>query len=78
MPSTVVSEAFATGRRRETPASTIAAYVEVHLRSAIAAVENLYNKYTVTLGSLLASRKESTEKLDGFLKELGYSLPEVN
>ena len=60
-----------------TLASTISAYVEAHLRSVIAAVENLHDKYTVPLGALLASRTESTAKLDGFLKELGYSLPEV-
>jgi DNA repair exonuclease SbcCD ATPase subunit len=60
-----------------TLASTISAYVEAHLRSAIAAIENLHDKYTVPLGALLASRAESTAKLDGFLKELGYSLPEV-
>lgn len=60
-----------------TLASTISAYVEAHLRSVIAAVENLHDKYTVPLGALLASRAESTAKLDGFLKELGYSLPEV-
>jgi type I restriction enzyme M protein len=71
------AEELILARWYRTLASTISAYVEAHLRSAIAAFENLHDKYTVPLGALLASRTESTAKLDGFLKELGYSFPEV-
>ena len=53
-------------------ASTIAGYIEAQLRKVVAAIENLYNKYTITLGSLISERDQAAEKLDGFLKELGY------
>lgn len=55
-----------------TLASTISAYVEAHLRSVIASVENLHDKYTVTLGNLLSGRNDAAKRLDGFLAELGY------
>ena len=56
-----------------TLAETVSAYLELRLRDLIAAVENLYGKYTVTLGDILAERDSAAARLDGFLKELGYA-----
>jgi type I restriction enzyme M protein len=38
----------------------------------VKAVENLHNKYAVTLKMILAERDREAQVLDGFLQELGY------
>ena len=60
-------------RWHRTLADTVSAYLELRLRDLIAAVENIYGKYTVTLGDILGEREAAAAKLDGFLKELGYA-----
>lgn len=47
-------------------------YVEEHRQEVRAAVENLWNKYGVSLRVIQAERDAAAERLDGFLKELGY------
>lgn len=60
-------------RWHRTLADTVSAYLELRLRDIIAAVENLYCKYTVTLGDILGEREAAAAKLDSFLEELGYT-----
>lgn len=48
-------------------------YVEEHRQEVRAAVENLWNKYGVSLQAIQDERDAAKEKLDGFLKVLGYA-----
>ncbi|MBR1991241.1 MAG: N-6 DNA methylase [Bacteroidales bacterium] len=50
----------------------IAVYLEAHARHLQQSMELLHDKYSVTLHDMLAERDEATNKLDEFLKELGY------
>lgn len=50
----------------------IAVYLEAHARRLQQSVELLHDKYSVTLHDMLEERDEATNKLDEFLKELGY------
>ena len=52
--------------------STINSYLEVHTRQLQQAVEELHDKYTVTLTDILAERETYTKELNQFLEELGY------
>ncbi len=47
-------------------------YLRQYQRSFIAAVENLWQKYAVTTKQILEERDREAEKLNAFLKELGY------
>ena len=47
-------------------------YLEAHARGLQQKVELIYDKYFVTLQYLIEERDAATEKLNGFLKELGY------
>ena len=47
-------------------------YLEAHARGLQQKVELIYDKYSVTLQNLIEERDAATEKLNGFLKELGY------
>ncbi len=47
-------------------------YQENHTRNLIAAIEELFEKYTTTLDSVLNSREKETQLLNNFLIELGY------
>ncbi|MCB2199507.1 N-6 DNA methylase [bacterium] len=47
-------------------------YLRQFLRSLIAAIENLYDKYAVTANDILAARDTEAARLNQFLKELGY------
>jgi len=47
-------------------------YLQQYLRGCVAAVENLWSKYAVTLKTILAQRDAEAAKLDRFLVELGY------
>ena len=51
---------------------TIDTYLEAHIRQLQQAVELLYDKYSVTLTSLIEERDAATEELEKYLKELGY------
>jgi len=48
------------------------AYIRAYLQGLTKAIENLWGKYAVTMKEILSERKQVTNKLDGFLKELGY------
>ena len=47
--------------------------VVAHRQAVVAAVENWWSKYQVTLGDLEGARNAAGVLLDGFLKELGYA-----
>ena len=47
-------------------------YIEEHRQEVRAAVENLWNKYGESLRVIQSGRDEAAERLEGFLKELGY------
>jgi len=51
---------------------TINGYLQTHSRQLLLAVENLHDKYTVPLHSILSEREKETESLNTFLIELGY------
>jgi len=47
-------------------------YLNSEKRRLIAVVENLWDKYAVSSRELESQRAETLEKLNGFLKGLGY------
>jgi type I restriction enzyme M protein len=47
-------------------------YLRQYQRGLIAAVENLWQKYAVTMQQILAERDREAEQLDQVLVELGY------
>ena len=47
-------------------------YLRQYQRELIAAVENLHNKYAVTVKQILAERDAQADQLNHFLVELGY------
>ena len=47
-------------------------YLEAHARRLQQCVELIYDKYSVTLSTMIADRDQATEELNGYLKELGY------
>lgn len=51
---------------------TVTVYLEAHTRRLQQAVELLYDKYSVTLTSLIEERETATEELENYLIELGY------
>lgn len=51
---------------------TISQYLEAHARNLQQSVELLYDKYSITLGMLISERKQATDNLEDYLKELGY------
>lgn len=51
---------------------TVNVYLEAHTRRLQQAVELLYDKYSVTLTSLIEERKAATNELENYLIELGY------
>jgi type I restriction enzyme M protein len=51
---------------------TLNGYLQTHSRRLLQNIENLWDKYTTTLSSVLSEREEQTRLLDSFLMELGY------
>lgn len=47
-------------------------YLRQHLRGFVAKVDNLWDKYAVTLNDILAERDAEADVLGGYLRELGY------
>lgn len=47
-------------------------YLRQYQRTFVAAVENLWRKYAVTMTQILRDRDREAAQLNGFLKELGY------
>ena len=52
--------------------NTINGYLQTHKRTLLQAVENIYDKYTTPLHSILSAREKETHLLNNFLIELGY------
>ena len=61
-----------TARWLATLHNSIAVYLETHARRLQQQIELLYDKYSVTLSTMIADRDKATEELDDFLVELGY------
>lgn len=59
-------------RWKTTLSQTINGYLQTHSRSLLAAVENIYDKYTIPLHDILSDRDKETELLNKFLMEMGY------
>ncbi|HRE24414.1 MAG TPA: type I restriction-modification system subunit M [Bacteroidia bacterium] len=51
---------------------TVNDYLQAHQRQLLQAVENLWEKYTTPLHSILEEKEKETELLNQFLVELGY------
>ncbi len=51
---------------------TYGSYLRADQRACLAALENLYDKYAVTMKEIEARRDVASAKLQGFLRELGY------
>ncbi len=51
---------------------TVHSYLQTHKHELLQAVENLWQKYTTPLSSILSEREQETKLLNQFLKELGY------
>jgi type I restriction enzyme M protein len=66
------AEQLIIARWERTLYSTIDGYLKQYQQSFVAAVENLHNKYTVTLKHLITERENETQLLNQYLKELGY------
>ena len=52
--------------------TTIMAYVADYQRAFLSRLENLHEKYTVTINTILEEREKESDQLEGFLMELGY------
>lgn len=66
------AEQLIIARWERTLYSTIDGYLKQYLQGFVAAVENLHNKYTVTLKNLITEREQETQLLNQYLNELGY------
>ena len=51
---------------------TINEYLDSHIRKLQQHIERIYDKYTVTLGTMISERDKAVAELDSFMKELGY------
>lgn len=51
---------------------TINGYLQTHSRHLLQAIENLHNKYTTPLHSIISEREKENSLLSNFLIELGY------
>lgn len=51
---------------------TINEYLDSHIRKLQQHIERIYDKYTVTLGTMISERDKAVTELDSFMKELGY------
>ncbi|NLD35235.1 MAG: N-6 DNA methylase [Desulfatiglans sp.] len=59
-------------RWNRTLQQTLDGYLTTHSRLLLQYIENLWDKYTTNLNSILAEREEQTQLLNSFLSELGY------
>jgi len=59
-------------RWKKVLSTTIMAYVADYQRGFLNRLENLFEKYTVTINEILEEREKESAQLAGFLKELGY------
>ncbi|MCF7791800.1 MAG: type I restriction-modification system subunit M [Victivallales bacterium] len=54
--------------------NTVENYLNEYKREFLHKIENLWDKYTVTLNGVLEDREQEAEQLNIFLKELGYDI----
>ncbi|WMJ74105.1 class I SAM-dependent DNA methyltransferase [Cytophagaceae bacterium ABcell3] len=66
------AEELILARWKNTLLDTFDGYLKQHVQAFVAAVENLYGKYSITLKQLETERDEEKAMLDKFLMELGY------
>jgi len=59
-------------RFRDTLFATYRAYLDADRRAVTAAIENLHDKYAVTVRDIEKARGEAAAELDGYLRGLGY------
>jgi type I restriction enzyme M protein len=69
-PETARSEILA--RFRNTMFETYRAYLNAERRTVTTAIENLYDKYAVTVRDIEKRRSDAAAVLDSYLKALGY------
>jgi type I restriction enzyme M protein len=67
------AEALILTRFKQQLDSAFSAYIRTLTQQLVKAVENLHNKYAVTLKMILAERDREAQELDGYLRELGYA-----
>lgn len=70
--SAAEAEALILARFKRELDAVFAGYIRAITQALVKAIENLHNKYAVTLKQILAERDQEAKVLDGFLKELGY------
>jgi len=56
----------------QTLQDTVNTYLQAHQRQLLQAVENLWQKYTTPLHTIVSEREQETQLLNQFLMELGY------
>jgi type I restriction enzyme M protein len=66
------AEKLILSRWNSTLHQTILGYLQAHSRQLLMAIENLHDKYTVPLHSILDEREKETVELNKFLMDLGY------
>jgi len=66
------AKALILDRWNRTLHQTINGYLQAHSRHLLQSIENLWDKYTTTLNSILSEREKETQLLNQFLNELGY------
>jgi len=66
------AKALILSRWNRTLHQTINSYLQSHSRHLLQHIENLWEKYTTTLNSILSQREQETQLLNTFLTELGY------
>jgi len=66
------AKALILDRWNRTLHQTINGYLQAHNRHLLQDIENLWEKYTTTLNSILGEREKETQLLNTFLTELGY------
>jgi len=66
------AEALILDRWNRTLHQNINGYLQAHSRHLLQSIENLWEKYTTTLSSILEEREKETQLLNSFLMELGY------
>jgi hypothetical protein len=54
-------------------AAQLERYVTAHRQQVIAAVENWWDKYRVTLRAIETERDAAVSRLEVFMRELGYA-----
>ncbi|MFT5083973.1 MAG: type I restriction enzyme M protein, partial [Lentisphaeria bacterium] len=66
------AKALIEARFRQELEADVQAYIRAFTTDIIKCVENLHDKYAVTVKQILAERDQQVELLDGYMRELGY------